>query len=129
MTIPAFKARSDELAKHLSDLRTGIKPATLYQADFRSTISSLRLELRVELAAVALAVSIGHIASHTHGQLHQSVVEVSANYFLAVTPPFNHRYISLLARNLGTAHLSFGSIPGHIQANHSRIHKYAHIIL
>ena len=79
MIDPTFQGRIYELVKQLADLQPGIRPDTLRQAVYTSTVSSLR----AELAAVSLAVTTGSIARHIHAKLDQQEMEISTNFFLA----------------------------------------------
>lgn len=83
MTDPAFQARIDELAAQLADLKTGIQPSVTAQAALVTSVTTLRSEL----AAVSAVVSTGTLARNIHAQLDQPASEISANFFLAATPP------------------------------------------
>ena len=83
MTDPAFQASIDELATQLADLKTGIQPLVTAQAALVTSVTALRSEL----AAVSAVLSTGNIARNTHAQLDQPASEITANFFLAATPP------------------------------------------
>ena len=83
MTDPAFQARIDELATQLADLKTGIQPSVTAQAALVTSVTTLRSEL----AAVSAVVSTGTLARNIHAQLDQPASEITANFFLAATPP------------------------------------------
>ena len=83
MTDPAFQARIDEPAKQFADMRSGIQPGVTQQGALVTAVTAFQSEL----AAVSSIVPTGKIAPIPHAQLDQPESEISANFYLAATPP------------------------------------------
>ena len=83
MTDPALQTRINDLAKQLSDLKTGIVPSITQQAELVKKVT----ELGSEVAAVRATVASDHLNRHIHTPLDQPQSEILANFHLAATLP------------------------------------------
>jgi hypothetical protein len=83
MTDLALQTRVNDLAKQLSDLKTGIVPSVTQQSALLKKVT----ELGSEVAAVRTQVNSDHLTRNVHSPLDQPQAEIVANFYLAAALP------------------------------------------
>ena len=83
MTDLALQTRVNDLAKQLSDLKTGIVPSVTQQSALLKKVT----ELGSEVAAVRTQVNSDNLTRNVHSPLDQPQAEIIANFYLAAALP------------------------------------------